>query len=442
METIVGTPTRKARLGPTKGKEGARTQPVHSRRAGMGRGGVTQYAQRQAMLATKHAEAKAHTDRPIFVRKEAVEAKFSEASAGLMDWQIYRAAQLPGPGHYGAGKPLPLPNGGRFSRFKPKGYADDMIKRAMEGPGPTDYPAPPLPPTSGGRFNESRPKSELEWIEYNASHLPGPADIPAPALPKPSGGRFSTAKPKSDVDWLMYRAAQMPGPSDYDVKPPLPPRGGTFNKGRSKTDLDWIELRAGQLPGPGQYGIGVSRGPLKLSGGKFNESKPKSELDWIIYRSSQMPGPGEYDAQKSLDAMFRSPSCRLLGRTGPVHMPFPYGGPKPAPFRAHTSHSTSSASHTRSLDSTRRSVSPHTKGVRTSRCPCSCPVALIEGRKGAHAQLTHPCARIALIHPCARPWQVDFELPHSGESSLNRTRGSGTSRARSRGSNGVCVVVT
>jgi hypothetical protein len=282
---------------------------------GGGGGGAAQRAKRQALQNARIAEARAHSNSAVFVRKEAQEAKFTDTSAGLLDWQIYRAAQTPGPGEYGS-RPLPLPGGGRFSRFKPKGYADDMIKRGLGTPGPADYPAPKMPATPGGRFNASKPKTELEWIEYYASQLPGPADIPAPLLPKPSGGRFSTANPKSDVDWLMYRAAQMPGPTDYLVPPPPGPHGGTFNKGKSKTNLDWIELRAGQLPGPGQYGVGVSDGPLKLSGGKFNESRPKSELDWIIYRSTQMPGPGQYDPAKSLDSMFKSPSCRLLGRTG------------------------------------------------------------------------------------------------------------------------------
>jgi hypothetical protein len=194
-------------------------------------------AKRQALLAARVAEARAQTDKPIFVRKEAQEAKFSDAAVGMIDWQIYRAAQVPGPGEYGEGRKLPLPNGGRFSRFKPKGYADDLIKRAMGAPGPADYAAPKLPPTTGGRFNASKPKTELEWIEYYASQMPGPADNPAPPLSGPSGGRFSTANPKSDVDWIMYRAAQVPGPADYAVRPPSPPRGGGWNKGRSKTSL-------------------------------------------------------------------------------------------------------------------------------------------------------------------------------------------------------------
>ena len=148
----------------------------------------------------------------------------------------------------------------------------------------------------------------------------------------------------------------MPGPTDYNVPPPKGPSGGTISKGHPKTQLDWIELRGKELPGPGQYGVGVSKGPLLLSGGKFNESRPKSEFDWIVYRSSQLPGPGQYDSVKALDSMFKSPSCRLLGRTGPVNMPYPYGGPKPASF-SRTSHShPPSLNHTSS--SSRHPISP------------------------------------------------------------------------------------
>lgn len=45
--------------------------------------------------------------------------------------------------------PRPNPSeqkGGRFSEFTPKGYCDDDIKRALNMPGPADYPAPRLPP--------------------------------------------------------------------------------------------------------------------------------------------------------------------------------------------------------------------------------------------------------------------------------------------------------
>jgi len=65
-------------------------------------GGATQRAKREEMLTARRASSK--NDTPIFVRKEAVESKFSEASTGLLDWQIYRAAQTPGPVRYPSGK--------------------------------------------------------------------------------------------------------------------------------------------------------------------------------------------------------------------------------------------------------------------------------------------------------------------------------------------------
>ena len=91
--------------------------------------------------------------------------KLSDTYSGQLEWQIYRAAQVPGPGAYDSHLcGSQLPNGGTFSRFTPKGYCDDDIRKASSMPGPADYPPPSLPAVSGGRFNQSRPKSELEWI--------------------------------------------------------------------------------------------------------------------------------------------------------------------------------------------------------------------------------------------------------------------------------------
>lgn len=139
-------------------------------------------------------------------------AKLSQFHAGLLDWQIYRAAQVPGPGAYDY-LSMKLPNGGHFSKFSSKGYCDDDIKRGLSTPGPADYPIPVLPKASGGRFNQSRSKSELDWIAlrkcntclhighassfallmlswFRGPHTPGPADIPPVPLPRPPGGRF------------------------------------------------------------------------------------------------------------------------------------------------------------------------------------------------------------------------------------------------------------
>uniref|UniRef100_A0A7S4JSP7 Uncharacterized protein n=2 Tax=Guillardia theta TaxID=55529 RepID=A0A7S4JSP7_GUITH len=299
----------------------------------------------------KVARRAAEEEYAIFVPKDAREAKFSEQFTSQLDWQIYRSAQIPGPGSYIASNEYELPKGGTWSKFKTKGYCDDVIRKGKETPGPADYPSPKFPPTSGGRISRTRSKTVMDWIELRARDMPGPADIPTPALPKPSGGRFNVSNPKSDIDWLIYKAARLPGPSSYTLPPTPLPRGGAFNQGRSKTELDWIELRASKLPGPGQYD---TRNREKLGGGRFNLSNPKSELDWTLYRTSQLPGPGYYEVSKSLDAMNRSPSCRILGRTGPKNLPWPYGGDRVRPERS--SSSISSKGDDRTSEPRRRSV--------------------------------------------------------------------------------------
>lgn len=83
-----------------------------------------------------------------------------------------------------------------------------------------------------------------------------------------------------------------------------------------------IDKIVSAVRGPGQYQ------PVRpqMGGGRFNMSNAKSDLDWIVYRAAQIPGPGQYDAAKSLDTLTKTPSCRLLGRTGPKTLPWPYGG--------------------------------------------------------------------------------------------------------------------
>ena len=97
-------------------------------------------------------------------KSKAKPAKLSQFYAGLLDWQIYRAAQIPGPGAYDCNS-TKLPNGGHFSKLGSKqGFCDEVMKRGLSTPGPADYPIAPLPRASGGRFNQSKSKSELDWI--------------------------------------------------------------------------------------------------------------------------------------------------------------------------------------------------------------------------------------------------------------------------------------
>jgi hypothetical protein len=78
-----------------------------------------------------------------------------------VEWQMYRAAQLPGPGQYETGQ-LRLPPGGRLNESNPKSDIEWTIHRAKEIPGPGEYDPVLAGMTSGVRFNSHISKSHLE----------------------------------------------------------------------------------------------------------------------------------------------------------------------------------------------------------------------------------------------------------------------------------------
>jgi hypothetical protein len=55
-----------------------------------------------------------------------------------VDWSIYRAQSIPGPGQYGA-PALPKPGGGKFNTGNAKSDIDWMVYRASKMPGPGNY---------------------------------------------------------------------------------------------------------------------------------------------------------------------------------------------------------------------------------------------------------------------------------------------------------------
>jgi len=104
-----------------------------------------------------------------------------------------------------------MPNGvrgGRFGTGKPKSDVDWCIYRAGQVPGPGQYGVPRLPAKTGGRFSSANPKSDVEWEMIRASKIPAPGQYEIKEH-VPPGGRFSAANPKSDLEWRMLRAAQV-----------------------------------------------------------------------------------------------------------------------------------------------------------------------------------------------------------------------------------------
>jgi hypothetical protein len=155
------------------------------------------------------------------------------------------AAALPGPGQYHI-KRNPEQPGGRFNLSKAKTDVEWKMYRASKIPGPGEYPVHTMDPRTiggariqGGRFDESRPKNDIEWRAYNASGRVNPEGQPGPGQydtfnpPKmldPAGGRFNLAKPKSELDFILDRAKELPGPGEYDAPRWPCPNDGRFGK--------------------------------------------------------------------------------------------------------------------------------------------------------------------------------------------------------------------
>jgi hypothetical protein len=121
-----------------------------------------------------------------------------------VEWKILRAAQVPGPGSYGAA-PLRM-GGGKFSTCKPKSDTDWIVLRASQIPAPGQYKLPDTTLVSGGKFSQSRPKTSLDWAIYNGKKTPGMrAQLIANALACCSGHGWSetlqsrpTGKPRAE----------------------------------------------------------------------------------------------------------------------------------------------------------------------------------------------------------------------------------------------------
>ena len=207
-----------------------------------------------------------------------------------VEWKVYRAAQVPGPGQYTFDESKRL-SGGRFSTAKPKTDVDWEVLRASKIPAPGQYRVKDYQP-SGGRFSTAVPMSDLDWKIKRSLEVPGPGEYKVDRHYSRSGGRMSTSTLITDVDIAARRASKIPGPGEYNVDSAHKFNGGRFSSAKPKTELEWIEYRARQIPGPGQY----KRLDATPSGGKFNASTPKSDLEIIMMRSARLPGPGAYDS--------------------------------------------------------------------------------------------------------------------------------------------------
>ena len=246
---------------------------------------------------------------------------FSDA----LDWKIFRAAKVPGPGAYATQHDYNTMPGGRWGKAEGRTSFDGP--RAIT-PGPGQYEVAKALKAQelggSGKFNMSQSKTYLEQAVASRKGTPGPAAYTLPDMNKPGGGRFNMSKPKSDVEWTVIRAAALPAPGQYWGKGMESKiTGGKFNSSKTKTDIDWAVLRASKIPGPGQYNLDKSA-IGQISGGKFNMSKTKTDVEWAIQRGKTMPGPGNYDVVRAEQYLASNKAFSFASRPGPRNLPFPY----------------------------------------------------------------------------------------------------------------------
>ena len=113
-----------------------------------------------------------------------------------VEWKMYTAAKLPGPGQYEVATGIQGMKGGKFR------YVSSAITSRA------------VPVLLTQRCSSAKPKSDVEWMIYRASQTPGPGQYD-PVDKKNATGKFSTSKPKSDVEWKIYNASKIPGPGQY-----------------------------------------------------------------------------------------------------------------------------------------------------------------------------------------------------------------------------------
>mmetsp|Transcript_28626 Transcript_28626/g.70859 ORF Transcript_28626/g.70859 Transcript_28626/m.70859 type:complete len:361 (-) Transcript_28626:169-1251(-) len=271
------------------------------------------------VIGSGQEQRKTHTG-----RKSQKPDFFSEA----LDWKIYRAARVPGPGHYDVVHDYKTMPGGRWGKSESGSFLDGLQRNAAKSPGPGQYDVDAALKTqdsgsSTGKFNMGQSKTYLDMVVYRSKNTPGPAEYHLPEAMQVHGGKFNMSNPKSDVDWRIMRAAAMPAPGQYGAGLIEKPVGGKFNTSKTRTEVDWAILRASRTPGPGQYSIN-EEASKRLRGGKFSNGNAKSDVDWQVHRAARTPGPGNYNVSRSENYLRSRPSISFAGRPGPSTMPAPF----------------------------------------------------------------------------------------------------------------------
>lgn len=149
----------------------------------------------------------------------------------------------PGPGEYVVPTTIGTQGGGTWGKHKPKSDLEWQMIRAAAVPGPGQYRLKKKDIIPGGTWGNYNAKSDLEWKIYYASQMPGPSDYKPTVDPLGQKGVvFSTTQTPSAIEELIRRKAQEPGPADYSTAQ-MPVAKPTIKTLREKIDNGKRKMR-------------------------------------------------------------------------------------------------------------------------------------------------------------------------------------------------------
>jgi hypothetical protein len=129
----------------------------------------------------------------------------------------------PGPGEYtDKTNDMVQPGKGcKWGMHNPKSEIEWVIYHAKQVPGPGQYtPVDPKSLVTGGTWGKYTPKSDVEWKMLRASQLPGPGEYKPKEAESANMQAFGNFDPPSEIEKVIRRASVVPGPSDYASPPP------------------------------------------------------------------------------------------------------------------------------------------------------------------------------------------------------------------------------
>ena len=142
-------------------------------------------------------------------RREQKKSEIIESDRWKLETTLERAI-TPGPGEYNLDSGPKGPKGGTWGKHKPKSDVEWKIYRAAQIPGPGQYKLPSSVLVPGGTWGKHKPKSDVEWQMYRAAQIPGPGEYMPRALQSGVAVKFGNHNPPSDLDRAIRKARDLP----------------------------------------------------------------------------------------------------------------------------------------------------------------------------------------------------------------------------------------